>query len=160
MAAHLPTPDLCDQHQGQVAAINLQFQHFGQLRSFFGQVVTVKCFEDNSKVRACLTSPGQGKVLVVDGGGSMSRALLGDNLAEAAITNGWAGIVIGGCIRDVQVINQLAIGVKALGTHPMKTQKRDLGEIDVPIVLGELEIHPGQYLYADLNGVIVSNELL
>jgi len=160
MSEHLPTPDLCDKYEGEVQAISLQFQHFGLLNSFFGQVVTVKCFEDNSKVKELLNSPGQGKVLLVDGGGSMSRALMGDMLAEAAIENGWSGIVIAGCIRDVQVINQLAIGVKALGIHPMKTEKLGVGEVDVPVVLGHLEIFPGQYLYADLNGVIVSNKLL
>ena len=160
MSEHFPTPDLCDKYEGEVGAISLQFQHFGQLNSFFGQVVTVKCFEDNSKVKELLNTPGEGKVLVVDGGGSMSRALLGDMLAEAAIRNGWSGVVIAGCIRDVQVINQLEIGVKALGTHPMKTEKLGVGEVNVPIVLGHQEILPEQYLYADLNGVIVSNKLL
>ena len=160
MAVHLPTPDLCDKYEGEVAALDLQFQHFGQKNAFFGQVVTVKCFEDNSKVKEVLSSSGRGKVLVVDGGQSMSCALLGDNLAEAAIANGWSGVIIAGCIRDVQVINQLPISIKALGTHPMKSVKRNSGEVDVPLMLGGREVLPGQYLYADLNGVILSNKLL
>jgi len=157
---HLPTPDLCDQNEGDVEALNMQFNHYGQIKSFFGQVVTVKCFEDNSKVKEAISQPGLGKVLVVDGSGSMSKALLGDMIAETAIQNQWSGVVIAGCIRDVQVIEQLAIGVKALGTHPMKTEKRGEGEVDVPITLGDITIEPGQYLYADSNGIIISNKIL
>jgi len=157
---HLPTPDLCDQNEGDVEALNMQFNHYGQIKSFFGQVVTVKCFEDNSKVKETINQPGLGKVLVVDGGGSMAKALMGDMVAEAAINNEWSGVVIAGCIRDVQVIDELAIGVKALGTHPMKTQKRGEGQVDVAITLGDVTINPGQYLYADLNGVIISDNIL
>lgn len=160
MNEHIPTPDLCDKYEGEVDALELQFLHFGSVKSFFGQVVTVKCFEDNSKVKELLNEPGVGKVLVVDGSGSMRRALLGDMLAEAAIENGWCGVVIIGCIRDVQVINQLPIGVKALGTHPMKTEKLGVGEIDVELSVGNQTIRPGQYLYADENGVILSNKML
>lgn len=157
MSEHLPTPDLCDKYEGKVQALEMQFQHFGQLPSFYGQVVTVKCFEDNSMVKQLLNEPGEGKVLVVDGCGSMRRALLGDMLAEAAIKNGWAGVVVAGCIRDVHVINNLAIGVKALGTHPMKTDKLGKGEIDVVLEIGHTQVAPGMFLYADLNGVIVAD---
>ena len=160
MSEYVSTPDLSDKYEADVQALEMQFQHFGQIKSFFGQAVTVKCFEDNSMVKQLVNSPGEGKVLVVDGCGSMRRALLGDMLAEAAIANGWAGLVIAGCIRDVQVINELAIGVKALGTHPMKTEKLGQGQIDEPIEIGQTTINPGMYVYADENGVIVANSPL
>ncbi len=155
-----PTPDLCDDNEGSVAAFELQFQHFGLNKSFSGQAVTVKCFEDNSVVKELVNTPGDGKVIVVDGGGSMRRALLGDMLAEAAVNNGWSGLVIHGCIRDVQVINTLAIGVKALGTHPMKTDKRGEGQQQINIEFGGVTVANGDYIYADENGVIVAKEAL
>ena len=155
-----PTPDLCDDNEGRVAAFELQFQHFGLNKNFSGQAVTVKCFEDNSVVKELVNTPGDGKVIVVDGGGSMRRALLGDMLAEAAVNNGWSGLVIHGCIRDVQVINTLAIGVKALGTHPMKTDKRGEGQQQINIEFGGVSIANGDYIYADENGVIVAKEAL
>ena len=155
-----PTPDLCDDNEGKVEALEMQFQHFGLHQSFYGQVVTVKCFEDNSLVKALVNTDGQGKVLVVDGGASMRRALLGDMLAEAAVNNNWAGLVINGCIRDVQVINTLEIGVKALGTHPMKTDKRGEGQQGIALAFGGVKIAHGDYIYADENGVILAREPL
>lgn len=160
MTEYTPTPDLCDDHEGKVAAFELQFQHFGQHKHFSGEAVTVKCFEDNSLVKQLVNTPGNGRVIVVDGGASMRRALLGDMLAEAAVKNGWSGLVINGCIRDVQVINTLAIGVKALGTHPMKTDKRGEGQQDIQVAFGGVKIDSGNYIYADENGVIVANEPL
>lgn len=155
-----PTPDLCDDHEGKVDAFEMQFQHFGLHKSFYGQVLTVKCFEDNSLVKELVNTDGQGRVLVVDGGGSMRRALLGDMLAEAAVNNNWAGLVINGCIRDVQVINTLELGVKALGTHPMKTDKRGEGQKGINLNFGGVKVATGDYLYADENGVILSNQPL
>ena len=160
LAKYVPTPDLCDDNEGNVSAFEIQFQHFGLHKYFSGQAVTVKCFEDNSLVKALVNTPGNDRVIVVDGGGSMRKALLGDMLAEAAVQNGWAGLVIYGCIRDVQVINQLEIGVKALGTHPMKTDKRGEGQQDISISFGGVTINSGDYVYADENGVIVSPSAL
>lgn len=160
MTDYIPTPDLCDDNEGKVTALELQFQHYGSVAAFSGKAVTVKCFEDNSIVKELVNTPGAGRVIVVDGGGSLRRALLGDMLAEAAVKNGWAGLVINGCIRDVQVINTLAIGVKALGTHPMKTDKRGEGQQDIPVAFGGVTIEPSNYVYADENGVIVSSQAL
>lgn len=151
-----PTPDLCDENEGKVQAFELQFQHFGLHKDFSGEAVTVKCFEDNSLVKALVNTPGLDRVIVVDGGGSLRRALLGDMLAEAAVNNGWSGLVINGCIRDVQVINTLELGVKALGTHPMKTDKRGEGQQNIDIAFGGVNIKNGDYIYADENGVIVA----
>ncbi|MFD2165247.1 putative 4-hydroxy-4-methyl-2-oxoglutarate aldolase [Thalassotalea euphylliae] len=149
-------PDLCDEFEDNVRVIELPFQHFGEKTEFSGKVVTVKCFEDNSVVKQLVNTPGNNQVMVVDGGASMRRALLGDMLAEAAVKNGWAGLVISGCIRDVATINTLNLGVKALGTNPMKTEKKGVGEKHVPITLAGVEISHGDWLYADLNGVIIS----
>lgn len=156
----IPTPDLCDDNEGNVEAFEVQFQHFGLHKWFSGQVLTVKCFEDNSLVKELVNTEGCGRVLVVDGGGSMRRALLGDMLAEAAVKNNWAGLVLNGCIRDVQVINELKIGVKALGTHPMKTDKRGEGQQGINIAFGGVNIATGDYIYADENGVVVSQHPL
>lgn len=155
-----PTPDLCDDNEGKVDAFEMQFQHYGLHKCFSGQVLTVKCFEDNSIVKELVNTQGHGRVLIVDGGGSMRRALLGDMLAEAAVKNNWSGLVINGCIRDVQVINTLEIGVKALGTHPMKTDKRGEGQQGIDIAFGGVRVATGDHVYADENGVVVSHEPL
>lgn len=153
-------PDLCDEFPDAVAVFETQFRSFGQHETFCGQAVTIKCFEDNSLVKKLVSTPGYGKVMVVDGGASMRRALIGDMLAEEAIANGWAGVVINGCIRDAATINQMAIGVKALGTMPIKTDKRGLGDQDVSIRFAGVTVNPGDWVYADLNGVLVSAEKL
>ena len=149
-------PDLCDQHPEQVAVFETQFMHYGQHQTFSGQAVTVKCFEDNSLVKALVATPGNGRVIVVDGGGSMRKALLGDMLAEKAVQNNWAGFIINGCIRDVATINQLPIGVKALGTTPLKTEKKGIGEHDIPVRFAGVTIAKDDWCYADLNGALVS----
>lgn len=154
------TPDLCDEFPDLVQVLEPMLGNFGGIEAFGGEVVTVKCFEDNSIVKEQVGLPGQGRVLVVDGGGSMRHALLGDMLAESAAKNGWAGLVIYGCIRDVDVIEQTALGVQALGTHPRKTEKRGLGDLNVPVTFGGLTFKPGDYVYADNNGVILSPEPL
>ncbi|UJF20735.1 putative 4-hydroxy-4-methyl-2-oxoglutarate aldolase [Shewanella sp. OMA3-2] len=153
-------PDLFDQYPQELRLLNLPWLSFGQKNVFSGQIVTVKCFEDNSKVKSVLAEPGDGKVLVVDGGGSMRRALLGDLIAQSAVDNGWQGIVIYGCIRDVATINTMDIGVKALGVNPIKTDKRDLGDIGVSLEINSIEIVDGMMLYADLNGVAISDSAL
>ena len=154
------TPDLCDEYPDLVQAVEPMFANFGGRDAFGGEIVTVKCFEDNSKVKELVDTDGTGKVMVVDAGGSMRRACLGDMLAEKAVNNGWEGIIMYGCIRDVDVIAQLDLGVQALGSHPMKTDKRGLGDVNVPVTFGGVTFEPGQFVYADNNGVIVSPEQL
>lgn len=153
---HYLTPDLCDAYPEQVSVLEPMFSNFGGRDSFGGQIVTIKCFEDNSLVRAQVELDGQGKVLVVDGGGSLRCALLGDMLAEKAAHNGWEGLVIYGCIRDVDMIAQLDVGVQALATHPRKTDKRGIGDLDVVVQFAGVTLRPGEFIYADNNGVIVS----
>lgn len=153
------TPDLSDDHD-EARAIELQFRSFGRRMQFYGQVVTIKCHEDNSLVKTCVAEPGLGRVIVVDGGGSLRRALLGDMLAEKAARNGWAGLVINGVVRDVDEIDEIDIGVKALGCCPIKTEKLGVGQRDIALHIGGVAISSGQYVYADNNGVLVSDALL
>lgn len=153
-------PELCDQFPDLVRVVEPMFANLGGRETFGGEIVTIKAFEDNSLVREQVAQPGEGKVLVVDGGGSMRRAMLGDMLAEKAEKNGWEGIIIYGCIRDVNAIGQLDLGVQALGTHPMKTDKRGLGDLNVPVTFGGVTFTPGEYVYADNNGVLVSAQKL
>ncbi|MBU3070478.1 ribonuclease E activity regulator RraA [Aestuariicella sp. G3-2] len=154
------TPDLCDAYPELVRVVDPMFNNYGGRRSFGGEIVTIKCFEDNSLVREQVAEPGAGKVLVVDAGGSLRRACLGDMLAEKAVANGWEGILMYGCIRDVDAIAALDLGVQALNTHPMKTDKKGIGELNLPVTFGGVTFNPGEYLYADNNGVIVSSESL
>jgi regulator of ribonuclease activity A len=155
----ISTPDLTDAH-GEASAIELQFASYGGIRQFGGRAVTIKCHEDNSLVKQCVSEPGEGRVIAVDGGGSLRRALLGDMLAEQAAANGWAGLVINGAVRDVDEIAATSIGVLALGHCPLKTEKLGMGQRDVPIAFGGVCIAPGDYIYADNNGVIVSKRPL
>jgi regulator of ribonuclease activity A len=157
----LCTTDLLDNNedlirQAQLRIIAPMFQRYGGKTSFAGKVVTLKLFEDNSLVRTLLGEPGAGKVLVVDGGGSLRCALLGDQLAELAVKNGWEGLVVYGCIRDSAAINALPLGVRALDTHPLKTVKKNIGERDIPVTFGGVTIKPGEWLCADEDGIIVS----
>jgi len=153
---HYLTPDLCDAYPDLVQVLEPMFSNFGGRDSFGGQIVTLKCFEDNSLVREQVDVEGKGKVLVVDGGGSLRRALLGDMLAQKAASNGWEGLVIYGCIRDVDVIAQTDVGVQALASHPLKTDKRGIGELNVKVTFAGVTFVPGHYLYADNNGILVS----
>ena len=155
----ISTPDLSDEAP-EVCVLELQLGNYGQIRQFGGAVVTIKCHEDNSLVKQCVEEPGLGRVIVVDGGGSMRRALLGDLLAEKAAANGWSGLIINGVIRDVDEIGRTSIGVQALGRCPIKTEKRGVGERDIDIHIGGVDIAPGDYIYADNNGVIVSKRSL
>lgn len=152
---HYITPDLCDKYP-DVAVVEPMFSNFGGHDSFGGQIVTIKCFEDNSIVKEQVDQDGRGKVMVVDGGGSLRRAMLGDMLAEKAAKNGWEGIIIYGCVRDVDVLIQTPLGIQALASHPMKTDKRGIGDLNVPVTFAGVTFRPGEYVYADNNGIIVS----
>ena len=154
------TPDLCDDYPELVRVLDPIFSNFGGRERFSGPLVTVKCFEDNSLVKELVGTPGEGRVLVVDAGGSMRRACLGDMLAEQASVNGWAGLVIYGCIRDVDEIMATDIGVQALGTHPMKTDKKGIGELGISVTFAGVTFSLGDYVYADNNGIIVSSQRL
>ena len=156
MSNQATTPDLCDAFPEQVQVVEPMFKSYGGKETFGGEIVTVKCFEDNSKVKQLVATNGTGKVMVVDAGGSMRCACLGDMLAEQAADNGWQGILMYGCIRDVDIIATTVLGVLALATHPKKTEKNDIGDINIAVVFGGVEFIPGHYLYADNNGVIVS----
>ncbi|CAJ1812985.1 MULTISPECIES: putative 4-hydroxy-4-methyl-2-oxoglutarate aldolase [Aeromonas] len=149
-------PDLCDEYGDALQVAEPLFQNFGGKVLFHGQAVTLSCYEDNSLVRELVNRPGQGRVMVIDGGGSLRRALLGDQLAIKAAEQGWEGIVIYGAVRDVGTLATLALGVKALAPCPVKTEKRGLGELDAVVSFAGVTIHPGDYVYADLNGVLVS----
>lgn len=149
-------PDLCDQHGDTLQVAEPLFHNFGGKPLFYGQAVTLSCYEDNSLVRELVTRPGQGRVMVIDGGGSLRRALLGDQLAIKAAEQGWEGILIHGAVRDVGTLATLALGVKALAACPVKTEKRGQGELDAVVSFAGVTIHPGDYVYADLNGVLVS----
>ena len=131
-------------------------QGYGQKIRFFGPISTVKCFEDNSLVRAALEEPGKGRVLVVDGGASIRCALVGDKLAEMAMKNDWAGLVINGCIRDSAVVSSLNIGVKALGANPRRSVKKGEGQRGVVLNFGDVTFTPGDWLYADEDGILLS----
>jgi len=152
----ISTPDLCDEFAQQLKVLDSVFVNYGGVRSFYGEVVTIKCFEDNSLVKKLVGTSGEGRVIVMDGGGSLRRAILGDMLAEMAANNGWAGLVINGCIRDCVEISSTAVGVKALNTHPMKTEKRGLGDMNVAVSFAGQTIKPGDWLYSDDNGIVVS----
>ncbi|MBA4501811.1 ribonuclease E activity regulator RraA [Marinobacterium marinum] len=153
-------PDLCDHFEELVRVVEPMFGNYGARETFGGEIVTIKAFEDNSLVREQVAQPGKGKVLVVDGGGSMRRAMLGDMLAEKAQDNGWEGIIIYGCVRDVNAIAELELGVQALGSHPMKTEKLGVGQLNVPVTFGGVTFHPGEFVYADNNGVLVAPQQL
>lgn len=155
-----PTPDLCDYYSELIQVLEQPLCSYGGRHSFGGEIVTVKCFEDNSLVKELVATDGQGKVMVVDGGGSTRRALLGDQLAAKAVENGWQGLIINGCIRDVDEIGAMQLGVKSLGAVPVKTEKRGIGVSQVNVRFGGVEFHPGEYVYADNNGVIVSPQAL
>jgi regulator of ribonuclease activity A len=154
------TADLCDAHSDSIQIAQPGMLSFGSKARFAGRIVTIKLFEDNSLLRDMLGNRGEGQVIVVDGGGSMRCALMGDMLAAKAVNNGWAGLVINGCIRDSADIATMNIGIRALGTHPLKSKKKGVGETNVPINFFNVEFKPGNYLYADEDGIIVAPEAL
>ncbi|WP_306603849.1 ribonuclease E activity regulator RraA [Azonexus sp.] len=158
------TPDLCDQFEAElgktVRVVAPMFQRYGARTAFSGEIVTLKIFEDNTLVREIFNENGQGKVLVIDGGGSLRCALVGDQLAILAHKNGWEGVVVYGCIRDSGDINGIDIGVRALNTHPQKTVKKGIGDRHLALTFGGVTFAPGEYLYADEDGVLVSSKPL
>lgn len=160
--ASFATCDLCDAHEedqsGAFRVLPPVFRDFGAAGAFAGRVATVRCIEDNSRVREAVNSPGEGRVLVVDGGASVRRALLGGNLALAAARNGWAGIVVDGAVRDAAELAACGIGVKALALMPMRSVKRGEGQRDLPVVVQGIAVRPGDWLYADADGIVVSSE--
>ena len=168
MSPVFATCDLCDAHRddssGNFRVLPPVFRDFGALRKFCGPVVTVKCFEDNTLVKAAVDSVGfeespqgrVGRVLVVEGGASLRRALLGGNLGAAAARNGWAGVVIDGCVRDVAELATMDVGIRALASMPLPTEKRNEGQRDIAVQIQGQWIRPGDWLYADEDGIVVS----
>ncbi|XP_058191549.1 putative 4-hydroxy-4-methyl-2-oxoglutarate aldolase 3 [Rhododendron vialii] len=159
--ASLATAEACDSNaaliaSGDVRCLQPIFQIYGQCRAFSGPIVTLKVFEDSVLVRELLETKGDGRVLVIDGGGSMRCALVGGNLVVLAQNMGWAGIVVNGCVRDVDEINGCDIGVRALASHPQKSNKKGIGEKHVPIHFAGTLIRDGEWLYADSDGILVS----
>ena len=159
------TTDLCDAHEGQLPTGELQvltpgYLALGQHVGFYGRAVTLKVFEDNSFVAEAVKTPGEGRVLVVDGGGSLRCALFGGNLAQAAARNGWAGVVIHGCARDADEIDACSIAVRALALHPARSVKRGVGERDLVLSFGGVRVAPGDWIYGDRDGVLVSRSAL
>ena len=150
------TADLYDEYEENLQIATPMFNDYGGNKQFSGPASTVKVFEDNSLVRAALEEPGQGKVLVVEGGASLRCALLGDMLAELGVKNNWVGVIVYGCIRDSAMIAKMNIGVKALNTNPRKSVKKGAGDRDVSVTFADVTINPGDYIYADEDGVVVS----
>ncbi len=150
------TADICDAHEAEVRTTDPVFSIYGQRLAFGGPIRTLRVFEDNSLVKDTVSEKGDGAVLVVDGDASMRCALLGGNLAELASNNGWAGLIINGCVRDVHEINACDIGIRALATCPRKSEKRGTGERDVELQFAGADFRPGEYVYCDLDGVIVA----
>ena len=154
------TCDLCDAHKndvtGAVRVLPPVFRDFGARQRFAGPVVTVKCFEDNTPVKRAVESAGEGRVLVVDGGASLRRALLGGNLGAAAARSGWAGVVIDGCVRDVAELRECQVGIRALASMPLPTERKADGLRDVVVQIQGVWVRPGDWLYADEDGIVVS----
>ena len=153
------TPDLCDQYP-DVQVAEPVFRGYGGRVAFAGPAVTVKCFEDNSRVREAVNAPGAGRVLVIDGGGSLRRALVGGNLAVAAASNGWAGIVVDGCVRDVAELRAAGIPIRALALMPLRTEKRGEGQAGEPVQVQGVWVRPGDWLYADADGMVLADRAL
>lgn len=160
------TCDLLDNHPEydiQVVTPSLDgkfFRSFGQRKTFYGEIITVKCFEDNSRVKELLATDGTGKVLVIDGGASMRCALMGDMIAESAVKNRWNGVIIYGCVRDVDALAQLDLGVHALASIPQKSNRQGIGEVNIPVHFGNVTFKTGHFVYADNNGILVSAQPL
>jgi regulator of ribonuclease activity A len=159
------TTDLCDDNgqlleDGRLAVLPPSFRHFGKQMRFSGRVTTLKVFEDNALVRAMLETQGNGNVLVIDGGGSLRRALVGGQLGLLAQDNGWSGIVVDGCIRDSDEINACEIGVRALAAHPQKSSKKGAGERNVRVHICGVPVSPGDWIYADADGILVAQQKL
>jgi regulator of ribonuclease activity A len=157
--SHVVTGDLCDAHKadtdGSFRVFPPVYRHFGARSRFAGLISTVQCFEDNSYVKAALEEPGAGRVLVVDGGASLRRALVGGNIAAGAARNGWSGIVVDGCVRDSAELVLCELGIRALALVPMPTERRNVGQRDVALHLHGVWVFPGEWLVADEDGIVV-----
>ena len=154
------TDKFCAENCDEVQAAGMSFNSYGGKSCFYGEIVTLKLFEDNQLVRDQVNSDGQGKVLIVDGGASMRRALLGDMLAATAVKNGWNGILINGCIRDSVDMANMGLGVMALGTHPLKTVKNGVGQTNVSISFAGLNFEPADFIYIDEDGIVIAEKPL
>ncbi|MCM8856464.1 MAG: ribonuclease E activity regulator RraA [Candidatus Thiodiazotropha sp.] len=154
----LKTADLYDIHEEKLQICNPGFRHYGGYHAFHGAIATLKCFEDNSLVRDQLDQPGQGRVLVVDAGGSLRCAMLGDLLAQKGVDNGWAGVLMFGCIRDAVEIGEMPLGVMALATNPRKSVKKGVGDVGGEVNFSGVTFKPGEWLYADEDGIVVLAE--
>jgi len=153
--AFRPTADLVDEIGPGVRSCDTQFRQFGRLSQFAGSIVTVRCFEDNALLKSVLSEPGDGRVLMVDGGGSLHTALVGDVIAELGRSNGWSGLIVFGAVRDAAVLRTLDIGIKALGTNPRKSTKTGAGKRDIPVALGGVEFTPGDVAFSDDDGIVI-----
>ncbi|MGO1055244.1 ribonuclease E activity regulator RraA [Crossiella sp. CA198] len=149
------TADLADREGDAVRSCDTQLRQFGGRLVFAGPVRTVSCLQDNALLKAVLSEPGQGRVLVVDGGGSLHTALVGDLIAELARRNGWRGLVVHGAVRDAAALRTLDLGIKALGTNPRRSAKTGAGAVDVPVEFGGITFRPGDFLVSDHDGVVV-----
>lgn len=154
MTPFTPTTDLCDAHP-EVQVFAPIFHNFGGQARFSGPAVTLRVYENNPLVRATLETPGEGRVLVVDGGGSLNCALLGDQLAELGVRNGWAGVILHGCVRDTAQLSAMPIGIRALAAHPRRSGKADVGERDVMLTFAGVTVRPGNVIHADEDGICV-----
>lgn len=155
--AFRPTADLVDDIGADVRSCDLQFRQFGGVREFAGPIETVRCFQDNALLKSVLSEPGDGRVLVVDGGGSLHTALVGDVIAELGRVNGWSGLIVNGAVRDAATLRTLGIGIKALGTNPRKSTKTGTGERDVVVSLGGVDFGPGDLAFSDDDGIVVTS---
>ena len=155
MTKRFSTPDISDKYSDSLA-INIQFRSFGKKEYFCGQVKTAQCPEDNSKVKEILSQDGSGQVLLVDGNGSSKVALLGDMIAKQAIENSWEGVIINGCVRDVEILKVLSLGIFAIGSCPVRSHKKNRGTLGQPIKMGGILVEEGSWVYADESGVLVS----
>lgn len=150
-----PTADLVDDIGPEVRSCDLQFRQFGARTQFAGPISTVRCFQDNALLKSILSEPGGGGVLVIDGGGSLHTALVGDLIADLARSNNWAGLIVNGAVRDAATLRGIDIGIKALGTNPRKSTKTGAGDRGVEIALGGVTFVPGEVAYSDDDGVVV-----
>ncbi|MBC6467032.1 ribonuclease E activity regulator RraA [Actinomadura alba] len=159
-AIEFATADLIDDFEDELQSCETQFRQYGGRPAFAGPVATVRCFRDNALVKDVLGTPGAGKVLVVDGAGSLASALMGDLIAASAVERGWAGVVINGAVRDVVALRALDLGVKALGSNPRKSAKNGVGDVNVPVSFGGVEFRPEDWLYSDEDGIVVAHRRL
>lgn len=153
--SEISTADLYDEIGDSVDSVPLQFLNLGGMSGFSGPVRTVRCFQDNALLKSILSTPGDGAVLVVDGGGSLGTALIGDLIGALAVDNGWSGVIVNGAVRDRVALGTLPLGVKALGSNPAKSSKTGEGEADVPVEIGGVLFHPGKMVWADEDGILV-----